>query len=120
MKWSARGTGAVAVSIVVAIAVALPVVTLIVETSGARSLAAAVSESTNAIVNSLVFASVGATVVVAVAIWIGYTQARAGRAYRLAAQVLLVVLFAIPSTIVGVGLIGVWNPARPTWCALRD
>jgi iron(III) transport system permease protein len=108
-----RRPAAVAVSIVIAIAVALPVVTLIVETSGTRSLAAAVSGSANAIVNSLVFASVGATVVVAVAIWIGYVQARAGRAYRLAAQVLLVVLFAIPSTIVGVGLIGLWNRPGP-------
>jgi iron(III) transport system permease protein len=108
-----RGLAAVAVSIVVAIAVALPVVTLIVETSGTRSLAAAVSGSANAIVNSLVLASAGATVVVGVAIWIGYTQARASRRYRLAAQVLLVVLFAIPSTIVGVGLIGLWNRPGP-------
>jgi iron(III) transport system permease protein len=108
-----RGLAAVALSIVVAIAVALPVVTLIVETSGTRSLAAAVSGSANAIVNSLVLASAGATVVVGVAIWIGYTQARASRRYRLAAQVLLVVLFAIPSTIVGVGLIGLWNRPGP-------
>jgi iron(III) transport system permease protein len=108
-----RRPAAVAVSIVVAIAVALPVITLIVETSSARLLAAAVSGSANAILNSLVFASLGATVVVGIAIWIGYSQARASRPYRLAAQVLLVVLFAIPSTIVGVGLIGLWNRPGP-------
>ena len=32
---------------------------------------------------------------------------------RLAAQVLLVVLFAVPSTIIGVGLIGLWNRPGP-------
>ena len=90
-----RRPAAVAVAVVVAIAVALPVLTLTAETSSTRSLAAAVSGSATAIVNSLVFASVGASVVVGVAIWIGYTQARAGRVYRLAAQVLLVVLFAV-------------------------
>jgi iron(III) transport system permease protein len=108
-----RRPATIAVSIVVATAVALPVLTLIAETSGPSSLAAAVSGSANAIVNSLVFASVGATVVVGVALWIGYTQARASRPYRLAAQVLLVVSFAIPSTIVGVGLIGLWNRPGP-------
>jgi iron(III) transport system permease protein len=97
----------------VATALALPVLTLIGETTGARSLTAGVVGSADAIVNSLLFAGVGATAVVGVAVWVGYAQARAGRAFRFAAQVLMVVLFAVPSTIVGVGLIGVWNRSGP-------
>ena len=49
----------------------------------------------------------------AVAVCLGYAQARASRGVRLAAQVLLVVLFAVPSTIIGVGLIGLWNRPGP-------
>jgi iron(III) transport system permease protein len=38
---------------------------------------------------------------------------RASPGVRFAAQVLLVALFAVPSTIVGVGLIGMWNRPGP-------
>lgn len=102
-----------AVFVVIAVAVALPVLTLVAEASATRSLATTVAGSANAIVNSLVFAAVGATLVVVVAIGVGYTQARAGRAFGLGVQVLLVALFAVPSTIVGIGLIGLWNRPGP-------
>ena len=57
--------------------------------------------------------ALGATLIVTIAVCLGYAQARASRGVRLAAQVLLVVLFAVPSTIIGVGLIGVWNRPGP-------
>jgi len=55
----------------------------------------------------------GATVVVAVSMWLGYARARAGRRLGQLADVMLVVLFAVPSTIIGIGLIGVWNRPGP-------
>lgn len=108
-----RRPATAAVSLVVAIAVALPVLILVREVLDGPSLATAAASSANAIVNSLLLASVGATVVIAVAVWLGYAHARASRAARLAAQVVLVVSFAVPSTVVGVGLIGLWNRAGP-------
>ena len=103
-----RRSATMAVVLVVATTVALPMLILVREALGSRSLAVAAG-SRNAIVNSLLLAAVGATVVVAVSVWLGYAQARASRGVRLAAQVVLVVLFAVPSTIIGVGLIGLWN-----------
>jgi iron(III) transport system permease protein len=100
------------VVLVVAIAVALPMLILVREALGARSVAAA-GGSIDAIVNSLLLAAAGATVVVAVAVCLGYAQARASRRVRHAAQVLMVALFAVPSTIIGVGLIGLWNRPGP-------
>lgn len=94
---------------VIATAVVLPVLVLGREALAGRSLPAAVAGSAAAIVNSLSLAALGATLVVALALWLGLAQARARRAYRRAAQVVLVLLFAVPSTIVGIGLIGVWN-----------
>jgi iron(III) transport system permease protein len=102
--------------LVIAASVGLPLVTLFSEAIGVRSLAAALSGSGEAIANSLILAGSGATIVVVVGVWLGYALGRAGRRFRLAAQTLLVVLFAVPSTIVGVGLIGLWN--RPAVVAI--
>ena len=102
----------VAVVLVVA-TVALPVVILSREAFVARSWIEVVAGSGSAIVSSLLLSAVGATLVVIVAVWLGYAQARMGRTMRLSAQVLLIVLFAVPSTIVGIGLIGLWNRPGP-------
>lgn len=94
---------------VLAVALVLPLVILVGEAFGARSLSAVLADSGEAISNSLVLATVGATVVVAVAAMLGYGLARTGGRIGRIAEVLCVVLFAVPSTIVGIGLIGLWN-----------
>lgn len=99
--------------LVVCAAVAMPVLTLAFEALGSRSIAAIAVGSAEAIINSVMLSGVGATVVVAIAVWLGYAQARATRRLRLAAQGVLVVLFAVPSTVVGVGLITLWNRSGP-------
>ena len=93
----------------VAIASGIPVVVLIREALGAESLDGVVQGSGQAIVNSLLLAAIGSTAVVMVAGWLGYARARAGAQAGRVADALLVVVFAVPSTIVGVGLIGLWN-----------
>jgi iron(III) transport system permease protein len=102
--------------LVIATAVGLPLVSLVTEAVSARSVSAIVAGSREAIASSLLLAALGATLVVAVAAWIGYAQARAGRRWRLATQALCISLFAVPSTIVGIGLIGLWN--RPEAAAI--
>jgi iron(III) transport system permease protein len=93
---------------VIAFAVALPMLILIREAAGIRSLPAILEDSRGAIANSLFLAATGATLIVGVAVWIGYARSRASRGGGLT-DATCVVLFAIPSTVVGVGLIGVWN-----------
>ena len=93
----------------VALALGIPLIILVRHAFGAESLRAVLDGSGRAIANSLVLATIGATAVVGLAVWLGYARARArGRLGQLA-DVLCVVVFAVPSTIVGVGLIGVWN-----------
>jgi iron(III) transport system permease protein len=92
-----------------AIASGIPLVVLIREALGAESLKAVFQGSSEAIVNSLLLATIGATAVVIVAAWLGYARARAGARVGRVADALFVVVFAVPSTIVGVGLIGLWN-----------
>jgi iron(III) transport system permease protein len=109
--WRAPAT--MAALVMLGVALVLPLAILVREALGARSLSAVVAGSADAIANSLLLATTGATAVVSVAVWLGYGRARAGGRIGRVADVLFVVLFAVPSTIVGVGLIGVWNRAGP-------
>ena len=102
--------GAIAVAIV---AVALPVLMLLREARGGPSLWATVIGSGPAIANSLIYSAIGALAVVTVAIGLGYARARAGRLVARLADIMFVVAFAVPSTIVGIGLIGLWNRPGP-------
>jgi iron(III) transport system permease protein len=99
-------TGAITV---VAIASGLPLIVLVREALGADSVRAVFEGSGRAIWNSLLLATIGATCVVIVAAWLGYARARASTWVGRFADALFVVVFAVPSTIVGVGLIGLWN-----------
>ena len=94
---------------VIVFALALPIGVLIAEASGARSASAVVRGSRDAVIGSLVWSAAAATLIVALASGVGYARARAGTAIGRAADVLLLALFATPSTVVGVGLIGAWN-----------
>ncbi|HEY5618063.1 MAG TPA: ABC transporter permease subunit [Vicinamibacterales bacterium] len=104
------GTNAAA-ACVLGIALVIPLAVLAREALAVPSVAAVVAGSREAIRNSLVLAALGATIVTLLAVWLGYARARAPHRLGVVADVLFVVLFAVPSTVVGVGLIGVWNRA---------
>jgi iron(III) transport system permease protein len=98
---------------VLAVAVVLPLAILVNEAVAARSMSAVLAGSSRAIANSLLLATAGATAVVSVAVWLGYARARATGRIGQGADILFIVVFAVPSTIVGVGLIGLWNRPGP-------
>jgi iron(III) transport system permease protein len=96
---------------VLAVAVAVPLAVLTRAALGVESFIAVVQGSGAAIRNSVTLAAVGATVVTLLALWLGYLRARMPHRFGVIVDVLFVVLFAVPSTVIGVGLIGVWNRA---------
>jgi iron(III) transport system permease protein len=96
---------------VVVAALVVPLGVLTREAAGVPSVAAVIEGSRGAIRTSLMLAALGATIAVLMAVWIGYARARARRRVGIFTDTLMVVLFAVPSTVVGVGLIGVWNRA---------
>jgi ABC-type Fe3+ transport system permease subunit len=77
----------------------------------------AVRSSRAAAVTSLILALVSASAVTLVAAAIGYARARASANAGASLDGFWLVLFTVPSTVVGVGLIGIWNRAAP-WGAL--
>ncbi len=101
---------AAAVALAVAVvALAVPVALLVNEARSVRSWSGVVEGSAAAMWNSLLLAGVGATVVLAVGVVLGYAAARTTTPAARMVDTLLVSVFGIPSTIVGVGLIALWN-----------
>jgi iron(III) transport system permease protein len=92
----------------VAAALVAPIVVLL-RTAGGTSIISAASAAWPSIQNSVTLAAVGATLVVLIGAALGYARARASSRIGRAADVAWVVLFAGPSTITGVALIGLWN-----------
>jgi iron(III) transport system permease protein len=96
-------------SFVIALFVVLPLVVLAVEAGQVARITAAVKASSQAITQSLVLAAAAATLIVALAVLLGYSRGRAQTRFRSLADLIFIIIFAMPSTVVGVGLIGLWN-----------
>ena len=94
---------------VLGMSLVLPLGLLGREALGVQSAGAVIAGSGEATVNSLRLSTLGASVIVGVAAWLGVVRARMGALSGRTVDVLLVVLFAVPSTMVGVGLISIWN-----------
>lgn len=108
-RWRTAAVGLI--TCVVLTTLVLPIASLAAEARDIGSWSTVMAGSGEAICNSLVLASVGATSVCVLAVCAGYARARASRVVGVMMDVVFVVLFAVPATIVGVALIGLWNRA---------
>lgn len=106
-RWSRSAVAAV-VSIVVVTLVA-PIAALTAEALRSRSTLGLLRGSGDAVANSLLLAAIGAAAATAIAVWLGYARARMNDRLGMAVDILWVVLFTVPSTVIGIGLIGLWN-----------
>ena len=89
--------------------VALPLVVLAREAGEIRPLFAAAQKGRGAILNSLLLSALSATLITALATFLGYARGRVRARFGGLIDLAFVVIFAVPSTVVGVGLIGLWN-----------
>jgi len=94
---------------VILVAVAIPLAVLANEARRSASIVRAVQASQTAVINSLALGAIGATLVTAVATGVAYARVRARHVIGRIADVLMVSLFTVPSTVIGVGLIELWN-----------
>jgi len=104
-----RPAAAVAVGVVIAAMLIVPVTVLVGEAARSTSISVLIWNSRRAVVNSLTLAMVGATAATLLGACLGYARARATATAGSALDAFWVVLFAVPSTVVGIGLIGTWN-----------
>ena len=93
----------------ITVCVLLPLVALAREAGQLQRIAETAASSRTAINNSLWLAAAGATIATILGALLGYGRARARTRLRGLADLAMIVMFAVPSTVVGVGLIGMWN-----------
>lgn len=99
----------VAVSILVFILVIAPLCVLLYKSVFLSAYTEAFIRSIDSIVRSLVYASVGATCLVVLGFFLGYLLERKAICISYAADSIAVFLFALPGTVIGIGLSGLWN-----------
>jgi len=96
---------------VIAVVTAVPIAVLI---ANAKHVIANIILSWSAIRTSIVLSTLGATCIVMVGVVLGYGRGRMRSRAHILADLFLIAAFAVPSTVMGVGMIGLWNrPAIP-------
>jgi iron(III) transport system permease protein len=110
-RW--KGIGQTWALVVILAALAMPLTAITREALIARDPVSVLAGSGPAIGNSLLWSASTATIVLAAAVWLGHGAARLPVRAARATTTLCLALFAVPSTVVGVSLIGLWN--QPGW-----
>ncbi len=98
-------------SAIITLCVILPVGVIVREAEGLKLIVSSLNDSGDAIINSFALAGAGAMLIVALAALIGYGRARMRTRWRWLLDLAFITLFAVPGTVVGIGLIGLWNHA---------
>lgn len=91
------------------ISVGLPLAVLIVQSSSVATYFDAIARAGDSMVRSLAFASVGASLLVVLGFFCGYLVDRRTLAIWRSIDGLTLLLFTLPGTIIGIGLISLWN-----------
>jgi iron(III) transport system permease protein len=97
--------------VIVALCVALPIGVIAREAGGLRLIVSSLGDSRDAIINSFALAVASATLVVALGALVGYGRARMRARWSGLLDLAFITLFAVPGTVAGIGLIGLWNHA---------
>jgi len=98
-----------AVCILACIVVAVPLIILVKKSFFLWAYKNALSGSMDSIIRSLLYASIGATLIVVLGFFLGYLLEHKTFRFSYAADSIAIFLFALPGTIIGIGLITLWN-----------
>jgi len=98
-----------AVSTLAFIVVIIPIGVLLAKSLSMWAYQEAITQSMDSIVRSLFYASIGATCLTVMGFLLGYLLERKALRFPYAADSLAIFLFALPGTVIGIGLISLWN-----------
>ena len=99
----------VAVSMLLLILVMLPLGVLIYKSFSSAAYIHAFVHSVDSILRSLFYASTGATSIMILGFFLGYLLERKSICFPYFAGSITIFLFAMPGTVIGIGLISLWN-----------
>ena len=99
----------VLVSLTGLVIVIVPIIVLIVQSGGTEAYIEALARAGDSLLRSIMYAFVGATLLTLLGFFTAYLiQTKALRCWR-SVDSITIFLFALPSTVIGIGLIGLWN-----------
>lgn len=91
------------------IIVVVPIVVLVIQSAGIDAYVEALNRAGDSLLRSLIYALIGATLLTFLGFFTGYLiQTKALRLWR-SVDSLTILLLALPSTVIGIGLISLWN-----------
>ncbi len=96
-------------SLIIFISVLLPLAILLIRSGNLLSYKIALKTSYRELLLSLSLAALGATLIITLGFFISYFMERAKGRGAIATDIISLLPFAIPATILGIGLIRVWN-----------
>lgn len=104
-----RGLAAIAAGALVLLMVAIPYAGLAATAGSGQAYREALARAGDSLVRSMLYAAAGASILTVIGFFAGYlVHTRSLRAWR-AVDALMLFLFAVPSTVLGIGLVLVWN-----------
>jgi iron(III) transport system permease protein len=104
-----RNGVAAAVAVAACVIVLAPILVLLIQSAGPAAYSEALGKAGGALVRSLIYAAIGATLLSILGFFTGYLiHTRALRCWR-SVDSLTIFLFALPGTVIGIGLISLWN-----------
>jgi iron(III) transport system permease protein len=89
--------------------VVLPLLVLLARSSSVSVYGAAFRVAYDSLLRSLLYAAVGASLLALIGFFSGYLIHHQAMPFWRAADTLTIFLFALPSTVIGIGLISMWN-----------
>ena len=100
---------AACVGVLCFVMVIMPILALVIQSATFTTYTKALEKSGDSLLRSISYAIVGATLLTIVGIFFGYLIHRREFSYWRAVDSLTIFLFALPSTVIGIGLAGLWN-----------
>lgn len=91
------------------VSVLLPLLALIIQSSSVGAYVEAFSRASDSIVHSLAFAIIGATLLTLLGFFCGLLIQDPTQPFGRSVDGLALFLFTLPGTVIGIGLIGLWN-----------
>jgi iron(III) transport system permease protein len=91
------------------VTVALPIAVLVVQSASLSAFADAFSRASDSILRSVVFAAIGATLLTLLGFCCGYLIHNRTLPLWRSIDALALFLFTLPGTVIGIGLISLWN-----------
>jgi iron(III) transport system permease protein len=103
-----------ALALVIAWLIVVVAVPIAVLATHSQRITSSIVPAWPAIRASIMLSLIGATVIAVVSMVLGYARARLQTSAAFVMDLILIASFAVPSTVVGIGIIGLWNrPAVP-------